>query len=96
MVHRGHIEQVFCSHNVQPKVYLRILPRCDYLAGRISLNPYRRWQVMGGVKNSFPPSLDVSSIQIYREVAYSTSYGRTTLGEVLCPLDCCRTDLWRF
>ena len=25
------------------------------------------------------------------EVAYNTSYGRTTLGEVLCPLDCCCT-----
>ena len=23
---------VLCSHNVQPEVYIRILPRCDYLA----------------------------------------------------------------
>jgi len=62
MVHRGHIAQVLCSHNVQPEVYIRILPRCDYLASRMS---YRRWQVMGGVKNGFPPSLDVSSIQMH-------------------------------
>ena len=66
MVHRGHIEQVLCSHNVQTEVYIRILPCSDYLAGRISLNPYRRWQgYMRGVKNSLPPSLDVSSIQMH-------------------------------
>jgi len=64
MVDRGHIEQVLCCHNVQQEVYIRILPRCDYLAGRISLNP-PSMAVMGGVKNSFPPSLDVSSIQMH-------------------------------
>jgi len=65
MVDRGHIEQVLCCHNVQPEVYIRILPCYDYLASPISPNPYRRWQVMGGVKNSLPPSLDVSSIQMH-------------------------------
>jgi len=65
MVHRGHIQQVLCNHNVQTEVYNRVLPCCDYLTGRISLNPCRRWHVMGGVKNSFPPSLDVSSIQMH-------------------------------
>ena len=70
MVHRGQIRQVLCSHNVQPEVYIRVLQRCDYLTGRISLNPDRRWQVMGGVKNSFPPSLDVSSIQIHPLICF--------------------------
>jgi len=65
MVHRGHIQQVLCNRNVQTEVYIRVLPCCDYLTGRISLNPYRRWQVMSGVKNSFPPSLDVSSIPMH-------------------------------
>ena len=36
MVHRGHIQQALCGHNVQPEVYLRILPRCDYLAANFS------------------------------------------------------------
>jgi len=65
MVYRGHIEPVVCSYNVQPEVYIRVLQHCDYPKRRIFLNPYRRWQVIGGVKNSFPQSLDVSSIQMH-------------------------------
>jgi len=45
MVDRGHIEQVLCSHNVQPGVYIRNIPCCDYLTSPISLNPHRRWQL---------------------------------------------------
>ena len=37
------------------------------------------------------PNLLLSIYWPMVEVAYNTSYGRTTLGEVLCPLDCCCT-----
>ena len=70
MVHREHIRQVLCSHNVQPEVYIRVLQRCNYPESRNSLDPYRRWHVIGGVKNSFPPSLDVSSIQIHPLICF--------------------------